>query len=77
MPSDQCSWLISIPADGDAEGMFPELQGKFEAQKALRLDNFSEFKIPELKVSRLAAVYMAQNGTSVADGNTRSLNHSF
>lgn len=51
MPSDQCSWLIAVPSDGDAEGMYQELTGKFESQKALQRDSFSEFKIPELKVS--------------------------
>jgi len=53
MPSDQCSWLIAVPSDGDAEGMYQELTGKFESQKALQRDSFSEFKIPELKTGTL------------------------
>jgi V-type H+-transporting ATPase subunit C len=51
MPSDQSSWLIAVPNDGDSEGLYQELAGKFETQKALSRSNLSEFKIPELKVS--------------------------
>ncbi|KAG8709586.1 Vacuolar ATP synthase subunit C [Ceratobasidium sp. 395] len=51
MPSDQCSWLVAVPADGDTEGLYQELSGKFETQKALQRSNFAEFKIPELKAS--------------------------
>ncbi|KAG8743407.1 Vacuolar ATP synthase subunit C [Ceratobasidium sp. 414] len=53
MPSDQCSWLVAVPADGDAEGMYQELAGKFEVQKALQRSNLAEFKIPELKTGTL------------------------
>ncbi|KAF8599277.1 ATPase V1 complex subunit C [Ceratobasidium sp. AG-I] len=53
MPSDQCSWVIAVPSDGDADGMYQELVGKFETQKALQRDSFSEFKIPELKTGTL------------------------
>ncbi|KAG9125450.1 Vacuolar ATP synthase subunit C [Ceratobasidium sp. 392] len=53
MPSDQCSWLVAVPADGDTEGLYQELAGKFETQKALQRNDFAEFKIPELKASLL------------------------
>ncbi|QRW05757.1 V-type H+-transporting ATPase subunit C [Ceratobasidium sp. AG-Ba] len=53
MPSDQCSWLVAVPADGDAEGLYQDLAGKFEAQKALQRNDFAEFKIPELKTGTL------------------------
>ncbi|KAB5593008.1 Vacuolar H+-ATPase V1 sector subunit C [Ceratobasidium theobromae] len=53
MPSDQSSWLIAAPNDGDAEGLCQELAGKFETQKALPRSNLAEFKIPELKTGTL------------------------
>ncbi|CAE6391700.1 unnamed protein product [Rhizoctonia solani] len=53
MPSDQSSWLIAVPNDGDAEGLYQDLSGKLETQKALSRSNLAEFKVPELKTGTL------------------------
>ncbi|CAE7210190.1 unnamed protein product [Rhizoctonia solani] len=53
MPSDQSSWLIAVPNDGDAEGLYHEISGKLETQKALPRSNLGEFKVPELKTGTL------------------------
>ncbi|CEL58311.1 V-type H+-transporting ATPase subunit C [Rhizoctonia solani AG-1 IB] len=53
MPSDQSSWLIAVPHDGDTEGLYQELSGKLESQKALSRSNLGEFKVPELKTGTL------------------------
>ena len=46
MPSDQSTWLVAVPSDGDAEGLLPEITHKLAgSQTAL-----AEFAIPAFKV---------------------------
>lgn len=48
MPSDQSTWLIAVPNDGDAEGLLPEITSKL-AQVSRSLQT-AEFAIPAFKV---------------------------
>ncbi|KAG8826697.1 Vacuolar ATP synthase subunit C [Serendipita sp. 411] len=53
MPSDLSIWLIAVPNDGDAEGLFPTLQTKLESSRALPRSNIAELAIPTLKAGTL------------------------
>ncbi|KAG8828997.1 Vacuolar ATP synthase subunit C, partial [Serendipita sp. 399] len=53
MPSDLSVWLIAVPNDGDAEGLFPTLQQKLDAARALPRANIAELAIPTLKTGTL------------------------
>lgn len=48
MPSDQSTWLIAVPQDGDAEGLLPELTSKLPQHP--RTSNVAELAIPSFKV---------------------------
>ena len=50
MPSDQSTWLIAVPNDGDAEGLGQELRSKLSKSCAL-----AQLDIPSFKVSLLIA----------------------
>ena len=50
MPSDLSTWLVSVPNDGDSEGMLQEIRGKLSQSKALSPSNLSELEVPSLKV---------------------------
>ena len=45
MPSDQSTWLIAVPQDGDAEGLLHELTGKLPQHS-----RSAELAIPSFKV---------------------------
>ncbi|KZT61094.1 ATPase, V1 complex, subunit C [Calocera cornea HHB12733] len=53
MPSDLSTWLISVPQDGDSEGLYPEISGKLEQAKALPRNKVAELQIPSLKTGTL------------------------
>ncbi|KAH8120634.1 ATPase, V1 complex, subunit C [Phellopilus nigrolimitatus] len=54
MPSDQSSWLIAVPQDGDAEGILQELTNKIQQQtRSFSPKNISEFHIPSFKTGTL------------------------
>ncbi|KAG6832208.1 hypothetical protein H0H92_004173 [Tricholoma furcatifolium] len=51
MPSDQSTWLIAVPNDGDAEGLTQELHSKLVHQsKSIGL---TQFEIPSFKTGTL------------------------
>ncbi|KAI0343904.1 ATPase, V1 complex, subunit C [Trametopsis cervina] len=52
MPSDQSTWLISIPQDGDSDGYFQELHSKLAAQSKTA-PSLSELAIPTFKTGTL------------------------
>ncbi|KAL1715480.1 hypothetical protein EV715DRAFT_207361 [Schizophyllum commune] len=49
MPSDQATWLIAVPNDGDAEGIVQELQHKLKAPSR----SVSQLGIPSFKTGTL------------------------
>ncbi|KAG6845671.1 hypothetical protein H0H87_005878 [Tephrocybe sp. NHM501043] len=51
MPSDQSTWLIAVPSDGETEGLSQELHSKLVHQsKSTRL---AQFEIPSFKTGTL------------------------
>ena len=51
MPSEQSTWLLSAPQDGDAEGIVEELTNKIQQHtRSFPRKNISEFGIPTFKV---------------------------
>ena len=51
MPSDQSTWLLAVPQDGDAEGLFPEVTTKLTQQlRSFPVKNIAELSIPSFKV---------------------------
>lgn len=55
MPSDQSTWLIAIPQDGDSEGTLQELSSKLAAQSKAA-PGLSQLSIPSFKVLATATV---------------------
>ncbi|KAH7921145.1 ATPase, V1 complex, subunit C [Leucogyrophana mollusca] len=54
MPSDQSTWLIAIPQDGDAEGLLPEITTKLSQQlRSFPQHSVTEFAIPTFKTGTL------------------------
>jgi len=54
MPSDQSTWLISVPQDGDSEGVVQELSRKFSSQsKSFFPRSVAQFAIPSFKTGTL------------------------
>ncbi|RPD63161.1 ATPase V1 complex subunit C [Lentinus tigrinus ALCF2SS1-7] len=54
MPSDQSTWLISVPESGDAEGLFHELSSKLgSGSKSGQPSNLSQLSIPSFKTGTL------------------------
>ncbi|PSR71296.1 hypothetical protein PHLCEN_2v12810 [Hermanssonia centrifuga] len=52
MPSDQSTWLVSIPQDGDSEGTLQDLQSKLASQSKAA-PNITELLIPSFKTGTL------------------------
>lgn len=51
MPSDQSTWLISAPQDGDSEGLKDELERKFQSQlRSFDRNSLVQVPIPVFKV---------------------------
>ncbi|KAH0838586.1 ATPase V1 complex subunit C [Lanmaoa asiatica] len=53
MPSDQSTWLIAIPSDGDAEGILPEIASKLVQVSRSSQTAVAEFAIPAFKTGTL------------------------
>ncbi|TFK76875.1 ATPase, V1 complex, subunit C [Pluteus cervinus] len=54
MPSDQSTWFISVPQDGESEGVVQELTLKLSQQaKLLPSGNIAQFAIPSFKTGTL------------------------
>ncbi|KAI0359182.1 ATPase V1 complex subunit C [Trametes cingulata] len=54
MPSDQSTWLISVPESGDAEGLFHELSTKLcSSSKSVQPSNLAQLSIPSFKTGTL------------------------
>jgi len=54
MPSDQSSWLISVPLNGDTEGLFQEITTKFEGlSRSYARNNLTQIEIPQFKTGTL------------------------
>ena len=51
MPSDQSTWLISVPNDGDAEGLLPEITSKLAQVTRSSQTAIAQFAIPAFKVN--------------------------
>lgn len=52
MPSDQSTWIVAIPQDGDSEGTLQELHSKLAAQSKTA-PSLSPLAIPSFKVRTL------------------------
>src|SRR6266852_5115071 len=51
MPSDQSTWIISVPQDSDSDGLLEELGSKISQQtKAFTPNNIGQLPIPSFKV---------------------------
>jgi V-type H+-transporting ATPase subunit C len=59
MPSDQSTWLIAIPNDGDAEGLLPEITSKLVQASRSSQAAVTEFAIPAFKVGSPYVVHRA------------------
>ncbi|KIJ68743.1 hypothetical protein HYDPIDRAFT_179785 [Hydnomerulius pinastri MD-312] len=53
MPSDQSTWLIAVPQDGDAEGLLPEITSKLSQQSRSSQPSVAELGIPSFKTGIL------------------------
>ncbi|KIK71272.1 hypothetical protein GYMLUDRAFT_33417 [Collybiopsis luxurians FD-317 M1] len=54
MPSDQSTWLIAVPLNGDSEGLLPELTPKLSQQsRSFSPNSIAEFGIPSFKTGTL------------------------
>ncbi|KXN84787.1 V-type proton ATPase subunit C 1-B [Leucoagaricus sp. SymC.cos] len=53
MPSDQSTWLISVPQDGDSEGLAEEITPKLTSQAKLPSRNIAPLNIPSFKTGTL------------------------
>ncbi|KAH7883898.1 ATPase V1 complex subunit C [Phlebopus sp. FC_14] len=54
MPSDQSTWLIAVPQDGDAEGLLPEITSKLSQYS--RSCPVAELAIPSFKTGTLESL---------------------
>jgi V-type H+-transporting ATPase subunit C len=52
MPSEQSTWLIAAPLNGDSEGLLPELKKKLQS-RSFSPNNIAEFGIPSFKTGTL------------------------
>ncbi|KAI0307583.1 ATPase V1 complex subunit C [Multifurca ochricompacta] len=54
MPSDQSTWLITVPQDGDSEGLLQELTSKLSQQsKTFSSSSIGQLYIPSFKTGTL------------------------
>lgn len=51
MPSDQSTWLVAVPQDGDAEGLHQELAAKLQVGSKSAVANLAPLPVPSFKVS--------------------------
>lgn len=60
MPSDQSTWLIAVPQDGDSDGLHQELETKFQNQlRTFDRKNLTQLNIPSFKVLNIHSVSAA------------------
>ncbi|KAL1952181.1 hypothetical protein VTO73DRAFT_1330 [Trametes versicolor] len=54
MPSDQSTWLVSVPESGDSEGLYHELSTKLcSSSKSVLPSNLAQLSIPSFKTGTL------------------------
>ncbi|KAJ3571344.1 hypothetical protein NP233_g3813 [Leucocoprinus birnbaumii] len=53
MPSDQSTWLVAVPQNGDSEGLLEEITPKLTSQAKLPSRNISPLTIPSFKTGTL------------------------
>ncbi|KAF8585545.1 ATPase V1 complex subunit C [Ramaria rubella] len=54
MPSDQSTWLVAVPHDGDSEGLHQELETKFHQQlRTFDRDSLAQLSLPTFKTGTL------------------------
>ncbi|KAA1468593.1 ATPase, V1 complex, subunit C [Dentipellis sp. KUC8613] len=54
MPSDQSTWLVSVPQDGDSEGLLQELSSKLAQQsKSFSRSSIGQLSLPSFKTGTL------------------------
>ncbi|KAI0314983.1 hypothetical protein OF83DRAFT_1062908 [Amylostereum chailletii] len=57
MPSDQSTWLVAVPQDGDSEGVLQELSSKLSQQsKSFSHNSIGQLYIPTFKTGTLDAL---------------------
>ncbi|KAI0067873.1 ATPase V1 complex subunit C [Artomyces pyxidatus] len=57
MPSDQSTWLVAIPQDGDSEGVVEELSTKLSQQsRSFSRSNIAQMSIPSFKTGTLESL---------------------
>jgi hypothetical protein len=80
MPSDQSTWLIAVPNDGDAEGLHSEITSKLAQQSRSSQPSVSELGILAFKVR---CVFRRPHSAGIADTcwavdrHTRFPHHTF
>ncbi|KAF9647479.1 ATPase, V1 complex, subunit C, partial [Thelephora ganbajun] len=55
MPSDQSTWFLSVPQDGDSEGLLQEIHTRFSA-KSLPTNGLAQLRIPPFKTGTLESL---------------------
>ncbi|KAG2023740.1 V-ATPase subunit C family protein [Coprinopsis cinerea AmutBmut pab1-1] len=68
MPSDQSTWLIAVPQDGDSEGLFQELAPKLASQAKLPLRDLAQLPIPSFKTGTLDSLIGLSEDLTKLDG---------
>ena len=56
MPSDQSTWLVAVPQDGDAEGLHQELAAKSQVGSKSAVASLAPLPVPSFKVSASAPI---------------------
>jgi len=78
MPSDQSTWLIAVPQDGDSEGISQELSTKLSHQsRSFSARNIAQLGIPSFKVFPFLERYTSFSSILSVDRNSRSSYRSF
>ncbi|KAF8480952.1 hypothetical protein DFH94DRAFT_436267 [Russula ochroleuca] len=70
MPSDQSTWIISVPQDGDSEGLLEELGTKLSQQsKTFTPSNIGQLPIPSFKTGTLDSLIALSEELPKYDAN--------
>ncbi|KAH9996568.1 ATPase V1 complex subunit C [Russula vinacea] len=70
MPSDQSTWIISVPQDGDSEGLLEELGTKLSQQsKTFTPSNIGQLTIPSFKTGTLDSLIALSEDLPKYDAN--------
>lgn len=56
MPSDQSTWLVAVPHDGDAEGLHQDLVTKLQVGSKSAVASLAPLPVPSFTVSALVSV---------------------